>query len=197
MSEPELIDRGKVIAERLRVLGSDTVPSSGDGSAEPGTVLVPGSGNQTGTTDAIADRTVPSSQPLLREPGTDTEKSHLRRHFRSARRHPAGTAKPVSERTDGHRLSMQGKSTGCSATPTRQDMAVPACLVEALKRGRTGLIIDLDHNGPEATVSRLLDLGAPESALRDPDSSATANPRTEPKFDRSSKTPNYGAPPSQ
>ena len=42
-----------------------------------------------------------------------------------------------------------------------------ACLVEALQAGRSGLIIDLDHNGPDATIGRLLMLGAPETALRD------------------------------
>jgi hypothetical protein len=44
-----------------------------------------------------------------------------------------------------------------------------ASLVEALLAGRSGLIVDLDHNGPDATVGRMLALGAPESALRDPD----------------------------
>ena len=34
--------------------------------------------------------------------------------------------------------------------------------VEALQAGRKALIIDLDHNGPEATVARLIALGAPE-----------------------------------
>jgi hypothetical protein len=43
-----------------------------------------------------------------------------------------------------------------------------AAVAETLNRGHSALVVDLDHNGPQATVSRLLDLGAPESALRDP-----------------------------
>ena len=43
-----------------------------------------------------------------------------------------------------------------------------AAVSEALTGGRSALILDLDHNGPQATVSRLIDLGAPETALRNP-----------------------------
>lgn len=171
MSEPELIDRGKVIAERLRVLGSDTVPSSGKGSAEPGTVLIPGSGNQSGTAGVITDRTVPRSQHLLREPGTDTEKciyADISALLDGTRPEPPTPV--LGRRTDGHHLFYAGQVNWVFGDPeSGKTWLCQACLVEALKGGRAGLIIDLDHNGPEATVSRLLDLGAPESALRDPD----------------------------
>lgn len=40
---------------------------------------------------------------------------------------------------------------------------------EALKSRRRVLFIDIDHNGPEATVSRFLDMGVPEDVLRDLD----------------------------
>lgn len=43
-----------------------------------------------------------------------------------------------------------------------------AAVAETLTAGRTAAVIDLDHNGPDATVTRLLDLGAPEDALADP-----------------------------
>jgi hypothetical protein len=42
-----------------------------------------------------------------------------------------------------------------------------AAQAEALRGGRRVLSLDLDHNGPEATISRLLMLGAPWKALRD------------------------------
>lgn len=45
------------------------------------------------------------------------------------------------------------------------DILTPA---EALGDGRRAIIIDLDHNGAEATVYRLLALGAPADRLRDP-----------------------------
>ncbi|MCH5641428.1 AAA family ATPase [Gordonia sp. ABSL49_1] len=41
--------------------------------------------------------------------------------------------------------------------------------VEALAEGGRVLRLDLDHNGPESTVSRLIDFGADEDTLRDPD----------------------------
>lgn len=44
-----------------------------------------------------------------------------------------------------------------------------AAATEALLTGDRVLVIDLDHNGPAATVSRLLALGAPVEALRDPE----------------------------
>jgi hypothetical protein len=43
-----------------------------------------------------------------------------------------------------------------------------ACVVEALKAGRRALVVDLDHNGAAATISRLRALGAPDEALREP-----------------------------
>jgi hypothetical protein len=49
MSDSELIDRGKVIAERLRDLHGDAVPGSRNGSRELGTTAVPSSGNRAGT----------------------------------------------------------------------------------------------------------------------------------------------------
>lgn len=41
--------------------------------------------------------------------------------------------------------------------------------VEVLKAGGGVLRLDLDHNGPESTVSRLIDFGADEQMLRDPE----------------------------
>jgi len=44
-----------------------------------------------------------------------------------------------------------------------------AAVATDLQAGNRAAVIDVDHNGVGATVNRLLDLGAPTSALRDPD----------------------------
>ncbi|WP_353708961.1 hypothetical protein ABRQ22_06565 [Cellulosimicrobium sp. ES-005] len=51
-----------------------------------------------------------------------------------------------------------------------------AAVAEALTEHRRAAIIDMDHNGPASTVSRLFDLGAPEGALRDLDRFRYAEP---------------------
>ncbi|MGO1384265.1 MAG: hypothetical protein ACTHU1_05635, partial [Arachnia sp.] len=51
-----------------------------------------------------------------------------------------------------------------------------AGVAEALQLGRKAAVIDLDHNGVQAVVSRLLDLGAPETALSDPNRFRYAEP---------------------
>lgn len=43
-----------------------------------------------------------------------------------------------------------------------------AAAAEVLRTGGQAAVVDLDHNGPAATVARLLDLGAHEEALRTP-----------------------------
>ncbi|WP_265521300.1 AAA family ATPase [Oerskovia flava] len=53
------------------------------------------------------------------------------------------------------------------------------CLAAAatdLDAGRRAAVIDVDHNGVASTVHRLLDLGAPAAALRDPDRFRYAEP---------------------
>jgi hypothetical protein len=66
--------RGKFIAERLNELArTGAVPGSRIEGTEPGTAIVPGSGNRSGTDEDLCVPAVPGSQPLLREPGTDAE----------------------------------------------------------------------------------------------------------------------------
>ncbi|SIN26307.1 hypothetical protein [Micromonospora cremea] len=43
-----------------------------------------------------------------------------------------------------------------------------AAAAEALTAGRRVLFVDIDHNGPQATISRFLDMEVPEETLRDP-----------------------------
>ncbi|WP_232374783.1 AAA family ATPase [Mycolicibacterium mengxianglii] len=75
----------------------------------------------------------------------------------------------LGRRTDGHCLVYAGQVNLIFGDPeSGKTWLCLACAVEALQAGRRVLIIDLDHNGPAATVLRLLALGAPTEALRDP-----------------------------
>lgn len=48
-------------------------------------------------------------------------------------------------------------------------LVAQAAAAEALIAERRVLFVDIDHNGPQATVSRFLDMDVPETVLRDPD----------------------------
>ncbi|WP_433283346.1 hypothetical protein [Micromonospora sp. CA-244673] len=48
-------------------------------------------------------------------------------------------------------------------------LVAQAAASEALKDSRKVLFIDIDHNGPQATISRFLDMDVPEEVLRDPE----------------------------
>ena len=150
------------------------VPGSRNGSTEPGTdvvsTTVPGSRNRQGTGTDRGDVAVPGSQPSIREPGTADEKPlyvDISALLDGTRPEPP---KPIlGRRTDGHALFYAGQVNWVFGDPeSGKTWLCMACLVEALRAGRSGLIVDLDHNGPDASVARMLALGAPESALRDP-----------------------------
>ncbi|GAB4067798.1 hypothetical protein GCM10028777_24980 [Angustibacter speluncae] len=77
--------------------------------------------------------------------------------------------KPVlARRTDGHALFYSGQVNAVFGDPEsgKTWLAVAAC-VEALADGRKVLFLDLDHNGPSATIDRLLSLGADPAVLGD------------------------------
>ena len=72
-------------------------------------------------------------------------------------------------RTDGCALFYPGQVSLVFGDPeSGKTWICLACVAEALAHGHTALVIDLDHNGPHSTISRLIMLGAPETALRDP-----------------------------
>lgn len=48
-------------------------------------------------------------------------------------------------------------------------LVAQAAAAEALRAGRKVLFVDIDHNGPQATISRFLDMEVPEGTLRDPE----------------------------
>lgn len=73
-------------------------------------------------------------------------------------------------RTDGIGLFYNGQVNLVFGDPeSGKSWICLAAISEALSLGRRAVVIDLDHNGPSATVQRLLMLGAPEDALRDPE----------------------------
>lgn len=74
----------------------------------------------------------------------------------------------ILRRTDGVGLFYRSEINLLYGDPEdgKTMIALAAC-AERLRDGGTALFVDLDDNGKESTVARLLMLGAPESALRD------------------------------
>ena len=73
-------------------------------------------------------------------------------------------------RTDGHALFYAARVNLLFGDPeTGKTWVALAACAEALRDGRRALYVDLDHNGAAAIIRNLLLLGAPKSALRDPD----------------------------
>lgn len=148
---------------------ADAVPGSRIGTREPGTGSVPGSGNRPGTGNRADSSSVPGSGPTMREPGTKPGNSlYVDISALLDGTAPEPPEPQLGRRTDGHYLFYAAQVNWVFGDPeSGKTWLCLACIVEALKAGRRVLIIDLDHNGPAATVHRLLALGAEETALRD------------------------------
>jgi hypothetical protein len=128
---------------------------------------VPSSGNRPGTGTEAA---VPGSVPLMREPGTDDEKPlYVDISASLDGTVPESPEPALLKRSDGSWLFYSGQVNLLFGDPeSGKTWVCLACVVEALKAGRKVIIIDLDHNGAQSTIYRLLALGAPEDCLRDP-----------------------------
>jgi DnaB helicase-like protein len=73
-------------------------------------------------------------------------------------------------RTDGTALFYAGKVNGIFGDPEHgKTWAAQLAVVQALNEGGTAAMIDVDHNGPNATAGRLFLLGAELEAIADPD----------------------------
>lgn len=73
-------------------------------------------------------------------------------------------------REDGHALFYSAQVNLLFGDPeSGKTLVAQAAATEALQAGRKVLLLDLDHNGPQATVYRFLDMGVDESILRDLD----------------------------
>lgn len=80
-------------------------------------------------------------------------------------------------RSDGHALFYAGQVNLIFGDPeSAKTLLATAAVTEALEAGRSVLWVDIDHNGPEATISRLLTFGVSEDALRDPERFCYAEP---------------------
>jgi hypothetical protein len=76
----------------------------------------------------------------------------------------------VLRRDDGLGLFYRGEMNLVYGDPEAgKSWVCDAAVAETLSAGERALILDLDHNGVASTTSRLLALGAPWEAVRDPD----------------------------
>jgi len=134
-----------------------TVPGSRNRGREPGTARQNGAGSR------------------FRTPGTGTGNRNRNPIYQDISALLDGTVPDPPEpalltRSDGHKLFYAGQVNLLFGDPeSGKTWICLACVVEALKAGRRVIIVDLDHNGAAATVHRLLALGAPAHALRNPD----------------------------
>jgi hypothetical protein len=78
---------------------------------------------------------------------------------------------PLScRRDDGHALFYAGQvNVVFGDAEAGKTFLALAAAAEALRDGRRVLVLDMDHNGPAATIERLLGLGAPLAALTNRD----------------------------
>lgn len=78
--------------------------------------------------------------------------------------------RPVAlRREDGHALFYASKVNVLFGDPeSGKSWIAYAAVTQVLQDGRNATIVDVDHNGMREVITRLLALGAPPSALRDP-----------------------------
>ncbi|MGW8565177.1 hypothetical protein [Isoptericola sp. NPDC055881] len=128
---------------------------------------VPGSRNQSGTTELAA---VPGSAPLGRNPEPDAGRP-LYGDVAAllAGGIPAPPEPAVLACSDDVALFYTGQVNHVFGDPeSGKTWLCLAAVASELAAGRRAAVVDLDHNGMAATVSRLVDLGASKEALADP-----------------------------
>ncbi|WP_067875297.1 hypothetical protein [Agromyces aureus] len=77
-------------------------------------------------------------------------------------------APSIGLRDDGIGLFYRGQSNLVFGDPESGKTLLAQCAVaDELARGNSALLIDLDHNGAGATISRLISMGVDEAVLRD------------------------------
>lgn len=83
---------------------------------------------------------------------------------------PEPPPRVVCTRDDGERLFYAGQVNYIFGDPeSGKTFLALAATAEALRRTRRAAVVDMDHNGLGATLTRLMSLGAPLDALRSPD----------------------------
>lgn len=149
------------------VPGSRTrVPEPGTEQTTPGTALssvVPGTDPEPSDQQELP---VPGSVPQYPEPGTSPYVDIAALLDGTLAEPPRPT---ILKRTDGNALFYDGQVNLVFGDPeSGKTWVCLAAGTESLNRGGRVVVIDLDHNGPAATVRRLVNLGADVMALRDP-----------------------------
>lgn len=83
---------------------------------------------------------------------------------------PTATPPAICHRTDGHALFYAGRVNGVFGDPESGKTWLAQCAgVETLNAGGTFAMVDVDHNGVDHTVARLMLLGAKPHHLADPE----------------------------
>lgn len=83
---------------------------------------------------------------------------------------PEPPAPDICLRRDGVGLFYSGQYNVVFGDPeSGKTLLCDYATVQVLAAGGRVLRLDLDHNGPQSTISRLIDFGADEDTLRDPD----------------------------
>jgi hypothetical protein len=128
---------------------------------------VPSSSEPLGTAEPHQITTVPGSAPYVREPGTVLYGDVAGLLDGTI---PDPPEPDVLQTSDGVSLLYSGQMNHVFGDPeSGKTWLCLAAIAQTLANGDRAAVLDLDHNGMAATVTRLLDLGAPESALRDLD----------------------------
>lgn len=87
----------------------------------------------------------------------------------------------IGRRRDGVGLFYPGQTHQLFGDPeSGKTWLALATATETLNAGHSAAVLDMDHNGPEQTISRLLLLGADPAALRDPDRFRYVEPEDRP-----------------
>lgn len=106
--------------------------------------------------------------PMSREPGTTHSSLYADIGALLREGLPDPEAPDMLTRNDGVGLFYRGQVNLLFGDPEcGKTWVALAAVSETLRDGGTGLVLDLDHNGKTATISRLILLGAPVEALSD------------------------------
>ncbi len=147
------------------VPGTAPEPSDVGISTVPGPVVTVGEPGTAGTVQV----TVPGSRIGGTEPGTAGTVRYVDVAALLDGALPEPPAPDLLRRSDSNALFYAGQVNLLFGDPeSGKTWVALAAVEEALREGGTALVVDLDHNGPAATLSRLVALGAPVAALRDP-----------------------------
>lgn len=127
---------------------------------------VPGTHPEPGTGESGR---VPGSEPLCTEPGTGRLNLYADVTAYLDGTAPTPPEPDVLTRTDGTAVFYRGQVNHVFGDPeSGKTFVALAAVAEELRQAGSALVVDMDHNGIESTVARLLMLGAPVDTLRNP-----------------------------